>query len=196
HNQRDRRLNETAVLGVPVKATIKENLFPIIFHPTCSSAGEERHAEIKWDEIGFGIVSTDFMYVMKCSKGEDFGDGSLIPYGNIELPPSAGILNYGQGTGSALRIAREIEGEKTQDLHLAELLGEPGTGGSSTPLMVGVVKKWQKSDPQKSLDTWRRLSEANSQLEIQLNFLSKLAKEQWDAYKSVIDSCSKLRSEK
>ncbi|RYR21462.1 hypothetical protein Ahy_B03g066762 isoform B [Arachis hypogaea] len=76
------------------------------------------------------------------------------------------------------------------------LPGEPGTGGSSTPSMVGAVKKWQKSDPQKSLDTWRRLSEANSQLEIQLNFLSKLAKEQWDAYKSVIDSCSKLRSEK
>ncbi|XP_057723656.1 uncharacterized protein LOC130939580 [Arachis stenosperma] len=118
----------------------------------------------------------------------------------------------------ALRIAREIEGEETQDLHLAELtlvkhilgsgcsllrhylihllLGEPGTGGSSTPSMVGAVKKWQKSDPQKSLDTWRRLSEANSQLEIQLNSLSKLAKEQWDAYKFVIDSCSKLRSEK
>ncbi|QHO34750.1 uncharacterized protein DS421_9g269630 [Arachis hypogaea] len=76
------------------------------------------------------------------------------------------------------------------------LLGEPGTGGSYMPSMVGAVKKWQKFDPQKFLDTWRRLSEANSQLEIQLNFLSKLAKEQWDAYKSVIDSCSKLRSEK
>ncbi|XP_072058093.1 phosphomevalonate kinase, peroxisomal-like [Arachis hypogaea] len=76
------------------------------------------------------------------------------------------------------------------------LLREPGTGGSSTPSMVGAVKKWQKSDPQKSLDTWRKLSEANSQLEIQLNFLSKLAKEQCDAYKSVINSCNKLRSEK
>ncbi|KAG5031520.1 hypothetical protein JHK85_015502 [Glycine max] len=76
------------------------------------------------------------------------------------------------------------------------LLGEPGTGGSSTPSMVGAVKKWQKSDPQKSLDTWRRLSEANSALEMQLNLLSKLAKEQWNAYKSVIDSCSMLRSDK
>ncbi|XLR30133.1 hypothetical protein S83_058033 [Arachis hypogaea] len=38
------------------------------------------------------------------------------------------------------------------------LLGEPGTGGSSTPSMVGAVKKWQKFDPQKSMDTWRRLS--------------------------------------
>ncbi|KAK7317142.1 hypothetical protein RJT34_01120 [Clitoria ternatea] len=76
------------------------------------------------------------------------------------------------------------------------LLGEPGTGGSSTPSMVGAVKKWQKSDPQKSLDTWRRLSEANSALEMQLNLLRKLVKEQWDAYKSVIDSCSMLRSDK
>ncbi|MED6144332.1 hypothetical protein PIB30_014680 [Stylosanthes scabra] len=76
------------------------------------------------------------------------------------------------------------------------LLGEPGTGGSSTPSMVGAVKKWQKSDPQKSLDTWKRLSVANSALEIQLSLLSKLAKEHWDAYKSVIDSCRKLRSDK
>ncbi|TKY74110.1 phosphomevalonate kinase [Spatholobus suberectus] len=76
------------------------------------------------------------------------------------------------------------------------LLGEPGTGGSSTPSMVGAVKKWQKSDPQKSLDTWKRLSEANSALEMQLNLLSILAEEQWNAYKSVIDCCSMLRSDK
>lgn len=62
--------------------------------------------------------------------------------------------------------------------------------------MVGAVKKWQKSDPQKSLDTWRRLSEVNSALEMQLNLLTKLAKEHWDAYKCVIDNCSMLKSDK
>lgn len=36
------------------------------------------------------------MYVMKCSKGEGFSQGTLIRYGNIELSPAAGILNYGQ----------------------------------------------------------------------------------------------------
>uniref|UniRef100_A0A5B6ZHL2 phosphomevalonate kinase n=1 Tax=Davidia involucrata TaxID=16924 RepID=A0A5B6ZHL2_DAVIN len=76
------------------------------------------------------------------------------------------------------------------------LLGEPGSGGSSTPSMVGAVKKWQKSDLQKSLDTWRKLSAANSALESQFNMLSKLAEEHWDAYKGVINSCSMLRSEK
>ncbi|KAL6985677.1 phosphomevalonate kinase [Sarracenia purpurea var. burkii] len=76
------------------------------------------------------------------------------------------------------------------------LLGEPGSGGSSTVSMVGSVKKWQKSEPQKALETWRKLSEANSALEMHLNILSKMAKENWDSYKSIIDSCSTLRSEK
>lgn len=76
------------------------------------------------------------------------------------------------------------------------MLGEPGTGGSSTPSMVGAVKKWQKSDPEKSQETWRKLSESNSALETQLSMLSKLAEEHWDAYKCTIETCSKLKSEK
>lgn len=76
------------------------------------------------------------------------------------------------------------------------MLGEPGAGGSSTPSMVGAVKKWQKSDPEKSLETWRKLSAANSALETQFKILSKLAEENWDAYKCVINSCSIHRSEK
>ncbi|KAF5193907.1 Phosphomevalonate kinase, partial [Thalictrum thalictroides] len=72
------------------------------------------------------------------------------------------------------------------------VLGEPGTGGSSTPSMVGSVKKWQVSEPQKSLDLWRKLSEANSALEAQLKLLSKFAEEQWETYKCVICSCGGL----
>lgn len=79
---------------------------------------------------------------------------------------------------------------------LLQILGEPGTGGSSTPSMVGAVKKWQKADPQKSLDTWKKLSETNSDLETQLNTLSKLAEKHWDRYKSVINRCSTLKPEK
>nr|WNX96115.1 Phosphomevalonate kinase [Ayapana triplinervis] len=76
------------------------------------------------------------------------------------------------------------------------ILGEPGSGGSSTPSMVGAVKKWQKSDPEKSKETWDKLSEANSALEAHLHLLSKLAAENWYSYKSVIESCSKFKSEK
>ncbi|KAK9120490.1 hypothetical protein Syun_018107 [Stephania yunnanensis] len=76
------------------------------------------------------------------------------------------------------------------------MLGEPGTGGSSTPSMVGAVKKWQVLEPQKSQETWRMLSDANSALESHLKVLSKFAEEQWETYKSVINSCSILTSEK
>lgn len=77
-----------------------------------------------------------------------------------------------------------------------QLLGEPGAGGSSTPSMVGAVKKWQKSDPQNSLETWKKLSDANSALEMHLNTLSKLADTYYDDYRSVISRCSLLTSEK
>nr|AMB19700.1 phosphomevalonate kinase 1 [Taraxacum kok-saghyz] len=76
------------------------------------------------------------------------------------------------------------------------VLGEPGSGGSSTPSMVGAVKKWQKSDPEKSTETWNKLLDANCELEKQLNLLSKLAEENWDSYKTVVESCSILKSEK
>nr|UWY16154.1 phosphomevalonate kinase [Dioscorea composita] len=76
------------------------------------------------------------------------------------------------------------------------LLGEPGTGGSSTPSMVGFVKQWQKSDPQKSTETWKRLANANSMLELELNKLNKFALDQWDSYKQVISSCSGYPHEK
>ncbi|XP_047341905.1 phosphomevalonate kinase, peroxisomal [Impatiens glandulifera] len=76
------------------------------------------------------------------------------------------------------------------------ILGEPGAGGSSTVSMVGAVKKWQKSDPQKAQETWEKLSEANSSLEKQLNLLSELAEAHWDSYQWVIESCSNHNSEK
>ncbi|KAK4486334.1 hypothetical protein RD792_009005 [Penstemon davidsonii] len=76
------------------------------------------------------------------------------------------------------------------------LLGEPGVGGSSTPSMVGAVKRWQKADPQNSVETWKTLSEANSALELNFNILSKLAENNYDAYASAVNNCSKLTSEK
>ncbi|XP_031502038.1 phosphomevalonate kinase, peroxisomal [Nymphaea colorata] len=76
------------------------------------------------------------------------------------------------------------------------ILGEPGTGGSSTPSMVGAVNKWKRSNPQSSLELWKRLAEANSRLEAQLKILSKFAEEQWEAYNMVLSSCSTCASDK
>lgn len=62
--------------------------------------------------------------------------------------------------------------------------------------MVGGVKKWQLSDPEKAQENWQKLSAGNLELETKLNVLSKLAKEHWDVYLGVIKSCSVLTSEK
>lgn len=53
-------------------------------------------ADIDWDNLGFGLQPTDYMYIMKCTRDGSFSKGELKRFGNIELNPSAGVLNYGQ----------------------------------------------------------------------------------------------------
>ena len=53
---------------------------------------------MNWNELGFTLVPTDYMYVMKCSNGEKFSEGEINRYKSIELSPSSGVLNYGQVT--------------------------------------------------------------------------------------------------
>ncbi|KAJ4956411.1 hypothetical protein NE237_013194 [Protea cynaroides] len=66
--------------------------------------------DINWDDIGFGLVPTDYMYVSKCLKGDNFSSGELLRFGNIELSPSSGILNYGQGLFEGLKAYRKQDG--------------------------------------------------------------------------------------
>ncbi|KAG8478467.1 hypothetical protein CXB51_028374 [Gossypium anomalum] len=67
-------------------------------------------ADIEWDNLGFGLLPTDYMYMMKCSQGGNFSKGELQRFGNIELNPSAGVLNYGQGLFEGLKAYRKEDG--------------------------------------------------------------------------------------
>ncbi|KAL2905555.1 Branched-chain amino acid aminotransferase 2 chloroplastic [Bienertia sinuspersici] len=67
-------------------------------------------ADIDWDNLGFGFMPTDYMYVMKCARGESFSQGELRRFGNIEMSPAAGILNYGQGLFEGLKAYRTQDG--------------------------------------------------------------------------------------
>ncbi|KQK22748.1 branched-chain-amino-acid aminotransferase 2, chloroplastic isoform X1 [Brachypodium distachyon] len=63
--------------------------------------------DIDWDNLGFGLTPTDYMYVMRCSQGDaGFSRGELSRYGNVELSPSSGVLNYGQGLFEGLKAYR------------------------------------------------------------------------------------------
>ncbi|KAK4478320.1 hypothetical protein RD792_017610 [Penstemon davidsonii] len=63
----------------------------------CESSDESGlEDEIEWNNLGFHLMKTDYMYMMKCEKDDEFKQGQLNRYGNIELSPSAAVLNYGQ----------------------------------------------------------------------------------------------------
>lgn len=70
----------------------------------------ENYADINWEGLSFSLTPTDYMHVMKCTKGEKFSQGSLIRYGNIEISPAAGIINYGQGIFEGLKAYRTEDG--------------------------------------------------------------------------------------
>ncbi|XP_022762830.1 branched-chain-amino-acid aminotransferase 6-like [Durio zibethinus] len=66
------------------------------------------YANVNWDELGFALTKTDYMYVMNWSKEQEkFSQGILTRFGNIEMCPSSGILNYGQGLFEGLKAYRK-----------------------------------------------------------------------------------------
>lgn len=72
--------------------------------------GEDEYADVDWDNLGFGLTPADYMFVMKCSKDASFQKGQINPYGNIEISPSAGVLNYGQGLYEGIKANRTEDG--------------------------------------------------------------------------------------
>ncbi|XP_012447632.1 branched-chain-amino-acid aminotransferase 2, chloroplastic [Gossypium raimondii] len=72
--------------------------------------GDDEDADVNWDKLGFGLTQTDYMYVMSCCKDQSFLKGRLCRYANIELSPSAGVLNYGQGVYEGMKANRTQDG--------------------------------------------------------------------------------------
>lgn len=68
------------------------------------------YANVDWDNLGFGLMPTDYMYTMKCDGDDIFQQGQLSRYGNIELSPSAGVINYGQGLFEGTKAYRKDDG--------------------------------------------------------------------------------------
>ncbi|KAH1109829.1 hypothetical protein AAZX31_04G048200 [Glycine max] len=78
--------------------------------PLRSHSSDDEYADVDWDSLGFGLMTTDYMYITKCCEGQNFGQGQLSRYGNIELSPSAGVLNYGQGLFEGTKAYRKENG--------------------------------------------------------------------------------------
>ncbi|XP_073105478.1 branched-chain amino acid aminotransferase 2, chloroplastic isoform X2 [Elaeis guineensis] len=75
---------------------------------TCKEASDI--IDLNWENIGFGLVPTDYMYIMKSSEDGTFAKGELQHFGPIELNPASGVLNYGQGLFEGLKAYRKEDG--------------------------------------------------------------------------------------
>ncbi|CAO2833893.1 unnamed protein product [Amaranthus hypochondriacus] len=72
---------------------------------------DDEYADIDWDNLGFSLIPTDYMYFMKCSQQDGFiAKGQLNPYGNLQLSPASGALNYGQGIFEGMKAFRRDDG--------------------------------------------------------------------------------------
>lgn len=71
---------------------------------------DEEYADVDWNNLGFGLMQTDYMYATKCSVDKNFEHGGLSRYGNIALNPAAGVLNYGQGLFEGTKAYRVEDG--------------------------------------------------------------------------------------
>ncbi|GFP79318.1 phosphomevalonate kinase [Phtheirospermum japonicum] len=153
------------------------------------------------------IIAQTAHCIAQGKVGSGFDVSSAVYGSQRYIRFSPAVLSSAQDAGQGMSIEKVIgdvlksnwDHERTKfslPPMMTLVLGEPGTGGSSTPSMVGAVKKWQKSDPQGSLETWKNLSEANAALEMHFNTLSQLAEANYEAYKIAINKCSTLTSEK
>ncbi|MED6152176.1 Branched-chain-amino-acid aminotransferase, mitochondrial [Stylosanthes scabra] len=93
-----------------VSSTLSLSLRPTPSLSNASYSQTVELADIEWDNLGFGLQPTDYMYIMKCQQGGTFSKGELKRFGNIELNPSAGVLNYGQGLFEGLKAYRKEDG--------------------------------------------------------------------------------------
>lgn len=62
-------------------------------------------------KLGFGKIFTDHMFIMNYDEGMGWHNARIVPYGPIELDPSAMCLHYGQEVFEGLKAYRRKDGK-------------------------------------------------------------------------------------
>ena len=63
------------------------------------------------NNLGFGKIFTDHMFVMNYTEGQGWHDGRVVPYGPISLDPSAMVFHYAQELFEGLKAYRTADGD-------------------------------------------------------------------------------------
>ena len=116
------------------------------------------------DQLGFGSVFTDHMFVMDYTEKDGWHNARIVPYGPISLSPAASVLHYGTEVFEGLKAYRRPDGgvqlfrpwENIARLNRScERLGlpqvDPDDALQAIKEVVRVDQDWVPSDPGTSL---------------------------------------------
>ncbi len=116
------------------------------------------------DQLGFGTVFTDHMFVMDYNSRDGWHDARVVPYGPISMSPAASVLHYGTEVFEGLKAYRTPDGsvqlfrpwENVARLNRScERLGlpqiDPEDGLQAIKTVVDIDRDWVPSDPGTSL---------------------------------------------
>ena len=62
------------------------------------------------DQLGFGTVFTDHMFLMDYSADKGWHDARVVPYGPITMSPAASVLHYGTEVFEGMKAYRRPDG--------------------------------------------------------------------------------------
>ncbi len=63
------------------------------------------------NNLGFGKIFTDHMFVMDYTEGEGWHDARIVPYSRISLDPSAMVFHYGQEMFEGMKAYYGVDGK-------------------------------------------------------------------------------------
>ena len=63
------------------------------------------------NELGFGKVFTDHMFLMDYNRTEGWHNARIVPYGEISISPAATVLHYGAEIFEGMKAYRRPDGE-------------------------------------------------------------------------------------
>lgn len=116
------------------------------------------------DQLGFGTVFTDHMFLMDYSADKGRHDARVVPYGPITMSPAASVLHYGTEVFEGMKAYRRPDGDvqlfrpwenvarlnrSCERLGLPQL--DPDDALQAIKTVVKVDENWVPSDPGTSL---------------------------------------------
>eukprot|EP00882_Tetradesmus_deserticola_P030110 GHRQ01033784.1.p2 GENE.GHRQ01033784.1~~GHRQ01033784.1.p2 ORF type:complete len:122 (+),score=25.22 GHRQ01033784.1:67-432(+) len=90
-------------------ATSKTSRRPLLCR--AQAAATTPKVSVDWDNLGFGLQDVaQTMYVAEWTAEKGWDQGTLKPYGPLQMMPSAQVLNYGQSVFEGMKAQRSAAG--------------------------------------------------------------------------------------